>query len=215
MYTGSGNYHFGCESDQDESDRHTYCSPFNAEAIINSTEYKEWIAIRERCLSPENIGTIKICKNWFLSFSDFLGDMGLAPDVNPTIDGTSTKYVIERIDESKPYCAENCRWKMQKCVIPAFEHYKSKLAQQSFSQQSSLHHGPSYHNPSYHSPSHQSHSHQGESSSSQKYLKQPAEFEAHEDSVEKSKDTSKETSKETSKDTSKDTSKATCKCKLL
>ena len=123
MYTGSDNYHHDHESNQDDSDKHTYYSPFNAEALINSTEYKEWIAIREKCTSEENCGKIKICKDWFLSFSKFLDDVGLAPTVNHEVDGTSAKYVIERIDESKPYCAENCGWTLYKPEIPAFKRY--------------------------------------------------------------------------------------------
>jgi hypothetical protein len=140
MYTGSNSYHHDHESKQDDSDKHSYYSSFNVEAILHSTEYKEWTAIREKCTNPENVVTSKICKDWFLSFSKFLDDMGIAPLVNNEVDGVDAKYVIERIDESKPYCAENCSWTLCKPEIPAFKHHGGI----SFAQQKSSSSQPAY-----------------------------------------------------------------------
>ena len=66
--------------------------------------------MKQRCLNPNHIHYkhyggkgIKICDRWqgAHGFANFIKDMGPKP---------SLKYSLDRIDSSKNYCPENCRW---------------------------------------------------------------------------------------------------------
>lgn len=71
--------------------------------------YRSWRAMKYRCSEgvknkPHYIG-VKVCDKWKDSFETFLEDMGERP---------SKEYSLERIDGSKGYYKENCRWATKK-----------------------------------------------------------------------------------------------------
>lgn len=75
--------------------------------LSNSPEYTAWEAMKERCFNSKrkqykNYGGrgITVCKEW-LDFRNFYADMGPKSD---------KKSSLERIDNNKNYCKENCIW---------------------------------------------------------------------------------------------------------
>jgi hypothetical protein len=70
-------------------------------------EYQMWSSMKRRCHNEKDSGYkkygakgIKVCDRWRESFAYFIEDMGPRPP------GTS----IDRIDGTKGYYKENCRW---------------------------------------------------------------------------------------------------------
>lgn len=73
----------------------------------DTNTYNSWRKMRERCNNPndilfENYGAvgIKVCDEWNESFLRFYEDMGDCPE----------GFTIDRVDTSKGYYLENCRW---------------------------------------------------------------------------------------------------------
>lgn len=71
-----------------------------------SKEYTTWNAMRTRCLNPKtehwlNYGGrgISIDERWN-DFNEFMKDMGKRPK----------NHTLDRIDNNKNYCKENCHW---------------------------------------------------------------------------------------------------------
>lgn len=75
--------------------------------MAHTSEYKIWCRMIQRCTNPNNPSFadyggrgILVCREW-LNFESFFSDMGTRP---------SNRHSIERIDNSKGYCLENCKW---------------------------------------------------------------------------------------------------------
>lgn len=93
------------------------CGCLNAELLqlrsrthgmTGTLEYSCWQNMKVRCNNPSHEAHarykakgITVCAEWLHSFEQFLSDMGTCPP---------DKNSIDRKDNSKGYCKENCRW---------------------------------------------------------------------------------------------------------
>lgn len=76
--------------------------------LSNLPEYNNWCLMKARCNNKNHPrykewggNGVRVCKEWSDSFEAFLNDMGTRPEGFNSID---------RIDSSKGYSIENCRW---------------------------------------------------------------------------------------------------------
>lgn len=76
-----------------------------------SRTYTSWVQMRQRCLNSNHTfyseyggRGITVCERWLHSFENFLADMGERPE----------ETSLDRIDVTKGYSPENCRWLSQK-----------------------------------------------------------------------------------------------------
>lgn len=75
--------------------------------LTGTTTYSTWSDIKQRCTLKHHpkykwygARGINICDDWFYSFQKFIDDMGERP----------TGLELDRVDNSKGYYKENCRW---------------------------------------------------------------------------------------------------------
>ena len=97
-----------------------------------SGEYSVWSSMKARCRNPMAPGFprygargIKVCDRWANSFEAFVADMGRRP---------TPKHSIERKDNDRDYCPENCRWatpreqSSNRAVTKFINHFGERLA---------------------------------------------------------------------------------------
>ena len=73
--------------------------------------YRTWANMKSRCMNPRAASFriygargIRVCDRWLKSFEDFARDMGPRPP----------GHSIDRIDGSRGYEPDNCRWANQR-----------------------------------------------------------------------------------------------------
>jgi hypothetical protein len=153
MWTGTGN-RSSRERDHGtpEHGQTLFTGCYSFTQIIQSAEYAEWLDMRERCTNKchphyNDFGGIgaKICDRWCLSFSEFMRDMGEMPTTSPKkVDSPTANankkyaYILERMDCTKEYCKENCRWALRVDHVLHFKYTRRSSRVHAFSASTSM-----------------------------------------------------------------------------
>lgn len=103
-------------SDAFKNSKNASCGCYNNELSVarlkthgktHTPEYKIWQGMRSRCKNPSNAAFYKygargiiVCQRWH-NFEHFFADMGKRPSI---------KHSIDRLDGTKNYQPDNCRW---------------------------------------------------------------------------------------------------------
>lgn len=79
----------------------------NSHGLSGTPTYSTWCGMLQRCYNPNSSAYkwygakgITVCKEWREDFVSFFQDMGERP----------SEMTLDRIDSSKGYFKENCRW---------------------------------------------------------------------------------------------------------
>lgn len=83
------------------------CTHGHSKRTGSSPTYGTWLSMKRRCYKETNNRYqyyggkgITVCESWVTSFNNFLADMGERPE----------GCTLDRIDNTKGYCKENCVW---------------------------------------------------------------------------------------------------------
>lgn len=88
----------------------------------NPKEYSRWQGMKNRCYNENSSHYdryggrgIKVCDRWLgkNGFDNFIKDMGKIP-TSEVGEGGLSIWSLDRIDNNKDYCPENCRWATMK-----------------------------------------------------------------------------------------------------